>query len=145
MFDKYKWDKRLVVHYRDNSEQHQKIQKYINDFFKKHSIVRGRAVFICQNPTFDRIFLSHLLPVYLQEELSLPYSWLDLASMVWAKDLLRNIPISQIALSKDKIAAAYNIPPEPLPHRANRGVIHLLACYRAVIGFPSQPHSNAQR
>ena len=38
MFDKYKWDKRLVVHYRDNSEQHQKIQKYINDFFKKNSI-----------------------------------------------------------------------------------------------------------
>lgn len=38
MFNKYKWDKRLVVHYRDNSDQHQNIQKYINYFFEKNSI-----------------------------------------------------------------------------------------------------------
>ena len=36
MLEKYKWDKRLVVHYRDNSDEHQNIQKYINDFFKKN-------------------------------------------------------------------------------------------------------------
>ena len=46
----------------------------------KWHIERGKAVFICQNPSFDRGFFTQLIEPYLQEKLHWPYHWLDLAS-----------------------------------------------------------------
>ena len=111
--------------------------------FKKQGIRRGEAVFICQNPSFDRAFFAHLINSDEQEALLWPYYWLDLASMYW-KEALRKGKENPLAFpwntgfSKDKIAAAYKIPPEQSPHRAMNGVDHLLLCYEAVVGFPKK-------
>jgi DNA polymerase-3 subunit epsilon/oligoribonuclease len=113
----------------------------IQKIFAKHKIKRGNAVFICQNPSFDRIFFSQLIDPDTQEKLLWPYHWLDLASMYWAKSMQAgaegtgNYPW-ETGYSKDKIAIAKSLPTESSPHRAMNGVKHLQLCYQAVVGFP---------
>ena len=109
----------------------------IEKLFQEQKIRRGEAVFICQNPSFDRAFFSQLIDPNRQEALLWPYHWLDLASMYWAKALDKaassNSPFPwETGLSKDKIAAVYHIPPEQSPHRALNGVKHLLLCYESI-------------
>ena len=114
----------------------------IIDSFIRLGIRRKKAVFICQNPSFDRVFFSQLVDPDTQERLSWPYHWLDLASMYWAvtlqkaKQHLGPLPW-ETGFSKDLIAKQYNQPPEAEPHRAMNGVSHLLLCYTAVVGFPT--------
>lgn len=114
----------------------------IIDCFASHGIRRKKAVFICQNPSFDRVFFSQIIDPDTQESLGLPYHWLDLASMYWAlsMDLAKKQkgPLPwETGLSKDMIAAHYKLPPEEKPHRAMNGVNHLLQCYQAAVGFPN--------
>lgn len=96
------------------------------------------GVFICQNPSFDRIFFNQLINTELQEHLGWPYHWLDLASMYWAARHLQSPQdvktIKESDLSKNQIASHYGIAPESLPHRAMNGVNHLIACYEALFG-----------
>jgi DNA polymerase-3 subunit epsilon/oligoribonuclease len=115
----------------------EKVKKELLQLFKTQDIKRGEAVFICQNPAFDRIFFSQLIEIEVQEKYSLPYNWLDLASMFWAKQIASHVAPHLIELSKDKIAKLYHIPPEAMPHKALNGVDHLIACYEKVVGFPS--------
>jgi oligoribonuclease len=115
----------------------------ITNVLQKNKIGRGNAVFICQNPSFDRIFFSQLIDPDIQENFKWPYYWLDMASMYWAEAMRlgKSAPSKlpwKTGFSKDKIAAAYNLPPEATPHRAMNGVDHLLLCYRHVIGFEGQ-------
>jgi len=105
--------------------------------FKEHDVRRQKAVFICQNPAFDRTFFTQLIPISLQEKLQWPYHWLDLASMYWAllveKSLKEGKPFpEEMTLSKNEIAENFNLPPEGHPHRAINGVDHLIACYQAL-------------
>lgn len=110
------------------------VKKEMLEIFAKAGISRKTAVFIGQNPSFDRIFLSSLVSINEQEALNWPYIWLDLASMFFAKESTAQ-NIDSIELSKDKIAKFYHLPPEEKPHRALRGVEHLIACYEKVVGF----------
>ena len=116
------------------------VSEQIIDLFVKHKIKRKEAVFICQNPSFDRVFFSQIVDPDTQELLGWPYHWLDLASMYWAISIqkarqnLSPYPW-QTGFSKDKIAESYKIPPENKPHRAMNGVDHLLLCYKTVVGF----------
>ncbi|MBS0627051.1 MAG: 3'-5' exonuclease [Verrucomicrobia bacterium] len=118
------------------------ISTEIQACFNKNNIKRGSAVFICQNPSFDRAFFSQFIDADLQEEKLWPYHWLDLASMYWAVSLLekkKNPSLKypwETGLSKDLIAKTHNLPPEKKPHRAMNGVDHLILCYKTVIGFP---------
>lgn len=94
------------------------------------------AVFLCQNPSFDRVFFTQLIHHGLQEHYKWPYHWLDLASMFWAAQQFKN-PIEAMALtekdlSKNRIAARYGLSIEASPHRAMQGVNHLMACYGAI-------------
>jgi len=112
----------------------------IISLFIKLGIVRGKAVFVCQNPSFDRAFFSHLVDCYTQEKMLWPYHWLDLASMYWALEIKKTAAAEQslpdeIWLSKDNIAESLNLPKESKPHRAMQGVDHLLLCYKNVVGF----------
>ncbi len=109
--------------------------------FLKHQIKRGEAVFICQNPSFDRAFFGQLIDPDVQEKLLWPYHWLDLASMYWAMAMKRAVLEGrkfpwETGYSKDKIAAVFHLPPEKQPHRAMNGVNHLFLCYKTVVGFP---------
>lgn len=111
--------------------------------FKSLGIVRGKAVFICQNPSFDRAFFSHLIDSYTQEKMLWPYHWLDLASMYWALEVQKTaeheiVLPDEICLSKDAIAHALGLPKEQKPHKAMQGVDHLLLCYGKVVGFPNK-------
>lgn len=101
--------------------------------FTSLNIRRGEAVFICQNPAFDRGFFSHFVPVYTQENLEWPYHWLDLASMYWTKVMERGVIPEKFSLSKNAIAAEYGLLPEAKPHRAMNGVDHLVECYQVVL------------
>ncbi|MBS4168806.1 hypothetical protein PARA125_001451 [Parachlamydia sp. AcF125] len=115
------------------------IREEIIALFTQLGIIRGQAIFICQNPSFDRPFFNQLVDTYTQEQLNWPYHWLDLASMYWTKriELWRAIKESipqTMSLSKDAIANFYHLPPEDSPHRAMNGVNHLLLCYQALFG-----------
>ncbi len=111
------------------------VRKEILELFKRHHLVRKEAIFICQNPSFDRIFFTKIVPTSLQEEHNFPYNWLDLASMHWARSLRGGYPIEEIGLSKDMIARFYGLSPEERPHRAGNGVSHLVECYNKVVGY----------
>ncbi len=124
-----------------------KTEKQVADeilaLFYRIKISRNGAVFICQNPSFDKAFFSQLIPIYTQETLNWPYHWLDLASMYWAvsmdkaKTEKKAFPW-ETGFSKDIIASCYELPKESKPHKAMNGVDHLILCYKAVIGFPFQ-------
>jgi DNA polymerase-3 subunit epsilon/oligoribonuclease len=119
------------------------VAKEILDSFEALQIGRKNAIFICQNPSFDRIYFSQLIPFEKQDRLLWPYHWLDLASMYWAttihslKKNKKDLP-TDLALSKDSIAAVYHLPSEEKPHRAMNGVNHLILCYEAIVGFPGK-------
>lgn len=111
--------------------------------FKNWNIIKGAAVFICQNPSFDRAFFSQLIDPDTQEALNWPYHWLDLASMYWAENIQKGIkklgPFPwDTGVSKDRISSVYRLPAEAKPHRAMNGVNHLLLCYEAIVGFPEK-------
>ena len=115
----------------------QVLAEEIKRSFKTCNIQRGDAVFICQNPSFDRAFFTQIIDADVQEQLNWPYHWLDLASMYWMKCLLEGAPKPwETGVSKNKIAAEYNLPTEAHPHKAMNGVNHLIDCYKAVAGFP---------
>lgn len=111
------------------------VQEDILVLFQKHHLVRKKALFICQNPSFDRLFFTKIVPTLIQEERLFPYNWLDLASMHWARCIREGALIQEIGLSKDHIARHYAISPEDKPHRALNGVRHLVQCYKNVVGF----------
>lgn len=115
------------------------ISQEIIRVFNSLGIERGRSVFICQNPAFDRGFFTQLIDVYAQERLNWPYHWLDFASMYWVtisqKSKKEGTPFPpNINLSKNEIAREYHLPKESEPHRAVNGVDHLIACYQVVLG-----------
>ncbi|MCB1110619.1 MAG: 3'-5' exonuclease [Chlamydiia bacterium] len=117
--------------------QPQKVAEEVKLSFKRCRIERGKAVFICQNPSFDRAFFTQLIDADVQEQLNWPYHWLDLASMYWTKCLNdKKTRPWETGVSKNNIAEALGLPHEEDPHRAMNGVDHLLLCYEAVVGFP---------
>lgn len=108
--------------------------------FIKLKVQRGGAVFICQNPSFDRAFFNLLVDVYMQEQLNWPYHWLDFASMYWTKLVQSTLDQGKVlpekfSVSKNDIAQAYHLEPEASPHRAMQGVDHLILCYQALFGI----------
>lgn len=114
------------------------VAREISNAFQQNGVKRGQAVFICQNPSFDRIFFSQLIDPDIQESLHWPYYWLDLASMYWAERIRAGNPDKMpwvTGFSKDRIASSYKLPPEVHPHRAMNGVDHLILCYESVVGF----------
>jgi DNA polymerase-3 subunit epsilon/oligoribonuclease len=121
----------------------EEVSSQVKALFKQHHLIRGKAVFICQNPSFDRSFFSQLIDIASQEQLYLPYHWLDLASMYWgssmkeAKEGKTQFPWDT-GFTKDKIAQKFHLEAEAHPHRAMNGVDHLLKCYEAVVGFPEK-------
>lgn len=130
----FTWDKVL------QGKEEGLIKEELIAIFKQLQIERGKAVYICQNPSFDRGFFAQLVPVYVQEQYQWPYHWLDFASMYWAllvKELNeKNVALPQeINLSKNTIAQQYGLPAEVTPHSAMNGVNHLILCYQKVVGF----------
>lgn len=104
--------------------------------FRKYELKRGSAVFICQNPSFDRNFLEGIISAEEQNKENWPYHWLDLASMHWALSIKSGTAPWLLGFSKDKIAKLYGLEKEQFPHRALGGTKHLLACYEKLLGFP---------
>ncbi|MDN3504232.1 MAG: 3'-5' exonuclease [Rhabdochlamydiaceae bacterium] len=122
----------------DGLTEDQVFQK-ITSKFDELRICRNKAVFICQNPSFDRAFFTQLIPSEEQEERKWPYHWLDLASMFWLSYIREtgHFPMN-VGLSKDKIAHYYKLPPENKPHKALNGVNHLIDCYFALLSSKKQ-------
>jgi oligoribonuclease len=125
------------------------VAQEVIDLFVHWKVRHKKAVFICQNPSFDRMFFSQMIDADTQEMLQWPYHWLDLASMFWALTLDRakrfnTPPPWELGFSKDVIASHFALPPEQKPHRAMNGVNHLLLCYQEVVGFPSQSAANKE-
>jgi oligoribonuclease len=119
-----------------------KVSEEIISLFDEYKIRRTKAVFICQNPSFDRLFFSQIIAPEKQDKMGWPYHWLDLASMFWALTIKKaknkeDILPWDIGLSKDAIAEHYNLPKEAAPHKAMNGVTHLLSCYKSTVGFIS--------
>lgn len=120
----------------------QAVASEIKEIFAQANVRRLKTVFICQNPAFDRGFFTQLIDVYTQEKLNWPYHWLDFASMYWAllakENAEKGFPFpEELNLSKNEIAKRNHLPVEAEPHRAIRGVEHLIECYKAVVGIKS--------
>ena len=142
------WEKRDPVSTEINGFTYEKmeggkdeslIKNEIIHCFEKLKIQRGKAVYICQNPAFDRSFFNQLVDILEQEKYLWPYHWLDLASMYWALKVQThqklNLPFpTTLNLSKNSIAIEYGLPMESTPHTAINGVNHLIACYKKVLG-----------
>ncbi len=124
----------------DNAKDMRAVGSEIIELFTSVGIQRGKSLFICQNPSFDRAFFSLIVATYEQEKRHWPYHWLDLASMFWVRAVREWVLPEDIdkgfSVSKDQIAARLGLASEPKPHRAMNGVQHLLACYEGVVGFP---------
>ncbi len=106
--------------------------------FQKNGISRKNALFICQNPSFDRVFFAKIISPERQEKARFPYHWLDLASMYFALKMQKSTAKDlSLPLSKNEIANAFSLEKEEHPHRAKNGVLHLISCYEKVIGFSS--------
>lgn len=110
------------------------ISEEVQDFLIDNKISEKNAVFLCQNPSFDRPFFHKILSQRSMTELNMPYRWLDLASMYMAyhHKEFKKLPFPEI-LSKDKIARNLGLPPESKPHRAENGVIHLMLCFNEIL------------
>lgn len=107
--------------------------------FKAQGIKRGGSVFICQNPSFDRVFFSSIIDVDVQEQNGWPYHWLDMASMFWSLQMQKGDVLPwECGFTKDKIAKFLGLPSEDHPHRAMNGVDHLVEIYTQVVGFPQK-------
>lgn len=137
----YSWEETLL-----GKESHQ-VADEIQDVLNRVPIQRGKTVFLCQNPAFDRAFFNQLVDVYVQERLKWPYHWLDLASMFWAfrHFQCKNQGISfpeEINVSKNAIARHFGLPQEIPPHRAMQGVDHLIQCYEKVFQTSLQSPQN---
>lgn len=118
----------------------EEISRAIIALFKQHNIHKGNSFFLCQNPSFDRPFFSQIIPVEEQSKHSLPYHWLDLASMEVALRFTADVKDHRdhkvVSLSKDSIGSRYQIEAEKMPHRAMNGVDHVIEIYKKMIGFP---------
>lgn len=128
------------------SKSEQEVAEEIIQLFKKFRIDREHAVYICQNPSFDRSFFSQLIPTDIQEKYRWPYHWLDLASMYWALALQKyhkgmGPPPWDTGISKNKIARQYQLPEEKHPHKALQGVEHLIDCYFAINALDTHAES----
>ena len=145
----YVWESRDPVSVEINGFTWEKVQlgkeeevvsQEITQIFIDLKVERGKSIYICQNPAFDRNFFAQLINVYAQEQHHWPYDWLDFASMYWAlqtkqyREKEQHFP-EEMNLSKNAIAQEYQLPPEICPHGALNGVNHLILCYRAVVGF----------
>lgn len=113
--------------------------KEITELFNRFNIKRGNALFICQNPSFDRAFFTQIVDSEIQEKYMWPYHWLDLASMFFAyfkSEITSKDPFSlKDGLSKDEIASRLNLSPEAKPHRAINGVDHLFLCFNQLLSL----------
>ena len=116
----------------------QEVQNNIKHLFMKWNLKRKKAAFICQNPSFDRMFFTKIIDVDYQEQHEWPYHWLDLASMHFTKSILSGEKMETISLSKNHIAKHYGLREEQTPHRALNGVHHMINCYEEIIGFPNR-------
>jgi DNA polymerase-3 subunit epsilon/oligoribonuclease len=135
---KYDWsnaDKKALnvngIKYKDveNAECYESCTYFIKNLFATYFVFPSFChAFVSQNPSFDRFFLTKIMGP--DNMVDLPYHWLDLASMYYAK----NYPsLNQMSLSKDYIAKSLEIEPESKPHRAINGVDHLMKCYNKLI------------
>ena len=66
----FTWDKVQL------GKEEELVRQEIIQNFEDLKIARGTAVFICQNPAFDRNFFAQLIDVYTQEQMNWPYHWL---------------------------------------------------------------------
>jgi len=109
----------------------------IIDLFVSNGVNRFNSVFICQNPSFDRMFFTQIVGTDEQEKVEMPYHWFDLGSMAWMRYFAKHTKYIGyvVTLSKDNIARQFGIPPEEKPHRAMNGVKHLMECYKALVQF----------
>lgn len=130
-----------------NGKKVDEVGQEIQKRFQEKSVQRGQSIFICQNPSFDRVFFSQLIDPDTQEKLQWPYHWLDLASMYWVEAMRKGNSGTgpfpwETGLAKDSIATALQLPPETQPHRAMNGVEHLVLCYSELVGFPENASSD---
>jgi len=108
------------------------VAEEIKNLFALFEIQRGKALYICQNPAFDRQFFMQIIDASEQEALLWPYHWLDLASMYFALEVQKlegqGLP-ETFSVSKDNIAMTLGLPKESTPHLASQGVQHLVGCF----------------
>jgi DNA polymerase-3 subunit epsilon/oligoribonuclease len=107
------------------------VQESLLKFLNYNNVRKDHAVFVCQNPAFDRMFFHKIIPldVYLNEDM--PSHWLDLCS-VFLGSIIDNrfYHGNEFRIfSKDEIANEIGLAREESPHKALNGVKHLIDCY----------------
>ncbi len=121
------------------------IGEKIREVFSRNGIKRGEAVFICQNPSFDRAFFSQLIDPDIAGKtpvaLPLARSGVDVLGGVDEQRALRAREISpgKRGTPKTKSPSPYSSTREAkAPPRDERGRSIFILCYKAVVGFPKE-------
>jgi len=109
----------------------EEVSSCVYKFLMDNNIRKDNAVFICQNPSFDRMFFHKIISydTYLME--NMPSHWLDLGSL-FLGSIINNYFYHGNdfkIFSKDEIADEIGLAAEENPHKALNGVKHLIDCY----------------
>jgi len=96
------------------------------------------SVAVCQNPSFDRAFISLAASKCGIDNLGLDYHWIGTESLAWPLYAFKLIP----DLRLESICAYFKIPSESLPHNALPGARTCLEVYRALMAFYSNSESS---
>jgi DNA polymerase III epsilon subunit-like protein len=97
------------------------------------SVVRN-SVAVCQNPSFDRGFISLAAGAYGIQHLDVDYHWIGIESLAWPLYGFKEIP----NLRLESICERFGLPPEPMPHTALNGAKKCREAYKALMVYYAQ-------
>jgi DNA polymerase III epsilon subunit-like protein len=104
------------------------------ELWEEFAKVVRNCVAICQNPSFDRAFIT-LAAQKFSVDFGIDYHWIGTESLAWPLFAFKEIPDVRLA----SICKYFNIPIEPRPHGALRGAQTHLAVYRALMAYYNRP------
>lgn len=84
---------------------------------------------VCQNPSFDRAFITLTAAAYGVADIKLDYHWIGTESLAWPLFVKGELP----ELSLQTMCTFLGIAPEPMPHNALQGAKTCLGVYRALM------------
>ncbi len=89
----------------------------------------SNCVPVCQNPSFDRAFITLSAANYGIIDINVDYHWIGTESLAWPLFIRGDLP----ELSLHAMCAFLGVRPEPTPHNALEGARTCLAVYTALM------------
>jgi DNA polymerase III alpha subunit (gram-positive type) len=96
-----------------------------NELWQKICLFWSDCIPVCHNPPFERAFITLAMTDVGNSSIGLDYHWIGTESLAWP--LYVSGQIHKISLST--LLDYFDLPPEPLPHRAINGAMSCKGVY----------------